>query len=130
MARPKITLKIDDRVLVKLIADTKGKGPVRIVADGVEYGLFQELGTSRMAAQPFMVPAVEAVRPGFVKAMKGQLTMTQVTAVVDKAAFDVERGAKQRAAVDTAAMKNSIHVVDGDEFGVTFAELSKGKAIA
>jgi len=32
-----------------------------IVADGVEYGIFQELGTSRMAAHPFMVPAVESV---------------------------------------------------------------------
>lgn len=30
------------------------------VHDGVEYGIFVELGTSRMAAQPFLVPAVEA----------------------------------------------------------------------
>ena len=29
------------------------------VADGVEYGIYQELGTYRMSAQPFMVPAVE-----------------------------------------------------------------------
>ena len=130
MPAPKITIRVDDRKLVALIAATKGKGPIRVVADGVEYGLYQELGTSRMGAQPFMVPAVEAVRPGFIKAMKGQLTMTQVTAVVDKAAFDVERGAKQRAAVDTGEMKNSIHVVDGEEFGVTFTELSKGKAVA
>ena len=32
------------------------------VHDGVEYGIYQELGTSKMRAQPFMVPAVEAVR--------------------------------------------------------------------
>lgn len=32
------------------------------VADGVEYGIYQELGTSRMQARPFMVPAVEKVR--------------------------------------------------------------------
>jgi len=31
------------------------------VQDGVEYGIYQELGTSRMAAQPFMVPAAEMV---------------------------------------------------------------------
>jgi HK97 gp10 family phage protein len=31
------------------------------VSDGVEYGIYQELGTSRMAAHPFMVPAVEGV---------------------------------------------------------------------
>jgi HK97 gp10 family phage protein len=30
-----------------------------IVQDGVTYGVFQELGTSKMAAQPFLVPAVE-----------------------------------------------------------------------
>lgn len=35
------------------------------VHDGVEYGIFQELGTSRLAAQPFMVPAVEAETPEF-----------------------------------------------------------------
>ncbi len=32
-----------------------------IVSDGVEYGVFQELGTSRMAAHPFLVPAFEMV---------------------------------------------------------------------
>lgn len=32
------------------------------VADGVEYGIFQELGTSKMSAQPFLVPAVEQAR--------------------------------------------------------------------
>ena len=30
------------------------------VQDGVEYGQFVELGTSRMAAQPFLIPALEA----------------------------------------------------------------------
>jgi len=32
------------------------------VADSVNYGIFQELGTSRMQARPFMIPAVEKVR--------------------------------------------------------------------
>ena len=32
------------------------------VSDGVEYGIYQELGTSKMGAQPFMVPAVEGIR--------------------------------------------------------------------
>ena len=32
----------------------------RIVTDSVEYGIYVEMGTSRMAAQPFMVPATEA----------------------------------------------------------------------
>jgi HK97 gp10 family phage protein len=37
------------------------------VADGVEYGYFVELGTSRMSAQPFMTPAVEWVRATWVR---------------------------------------------------------------
>ena len=35
------------------------------VEDGVEYGIYQELGTYKMRAHPFMVPAVEWVRPHF-----------------------------------------------------------------
>ena len=29
------------------------------IQDGVEYGIYQELGTRKMKAQPFMIPAVE-----------------------------------------------------------------------
>ncbi len=36
----------------------------------VEYALFQELGTSRMAAHPYMVPAVEAERAAFMAQWK------------------------------------------------------------
>lgn len=32
------------------------------VGPSVEYAIFQELGTSKMGAQPFLVPAVEALR--------------------------------------------------------------------
>jgi HK97 gp10 family phage protein len=39
----------------------------RIIADQVTYGIFQELGTYKMAAHPFMTPAVEAVRTRFTK---------------------------------------------------------------
>lgn len=35
------------------------------VHDGVEYGIFQELGTSKMAAHPFLVPALEKFRQKF-----------------------------------------------------------------
>ena len=35
------------------------------VSDGVEYGVFVEFGTSRQAAQPFMVPAIEDWRERF-----------------------------------------------------------------
>ena len=114
MAGPRITVKIDDSKLVALINATKGAVKPRIVADGVEYGLYQERGTVNMPAHPFMVPAVEAVRPGFAAAFKEQLTIKQAEAVLDKTARDVERGAKQKAAVDTGAMRSSIHVIKGE----------------
>ena len=129
MPGPKVTLRVDDRELQRLIRKTAGQGPVRVIADGVQYGLYQEMGTSRIPAHPFMRPAVEAVRESFNQAMAKALTMEQVTAVVDKAAFDIERLAKQNAPVDTGALKNSIHVVDGKEFGVTFEKLHKGQRI-
>lgn len=37
----------------------KISGTLYHVADGVAYGIYQELGTSRMTGQPFMTPAVE-----------------------------------------------------------------------
>jgi HK97 gp10 family phage protein len=40
------------------------------VSDGVAYGVFQEFGTSRMAAHPFMTPAIEGQRAAFTDAMK------------------------------------------------------------
>lgn len=40
------------------------------VAVGANYGAFVELGTVHMAAQPYLTPALEAVRPGFLAAME------------------------------------------------------------
>lgn len=36
-----------------------------VLQDGVTYGIFQELGTSKMAAQPFVIPALENWRERF-----------------------------------------------------------------
>ena len=115
-----ITITVDDRELMRLIANTGGPAVTAIVADGVEYGIVLEMGTVKMAAQPAASPTVEAVRPGWDAAFMNQLTDQQVSEVVRKAAFDVERGWKERAAVDTGAYKNSIHTVIGDVFTVTF----------
>lgn len=40
------------------------------VKDGVSYGVFQELGTHKMAAHPFLVPAVESWSDRFISAFK------------------------------------------------------------
>lgn len=121
-----ITITVDDRELKRLIANTGAKFE-KIVADGVHYGIYQEMGVEngfgkgiKIPAHPFMSPAVEAVRPGWDAAFTNQLTDQQVEGVVTKAAFDIERGAKERAPTDTHALQNSIHVVDGDSFSVTF----------
>lgn len=37
-------------------------------AVGAEYGVYVELGTSKQAAQPYLVPAADRVRPGFLAA--------------------------------------------------------------
>lgn len=37
---------------------------------GAEYSVYQEYGTYKMGAQPFMVPAAETVRPRFIAAMR------------------------------------------------------------
>lgn len=38
-----------------------------IVGVGADYGLYQELGTSRMPARPYLAPAVEAQRAPFIE---------------------------------------------------------------
>lgn len=40
------------------------------VAVGVEYGIYEELGTRNRPPHPFLGPAAEAVKPSFIAAMK------------------------------------------------------------
>ncbi len=40
------------------------------IQDGVPYGIFQELGTHKMAAQPHVVPAMEGVEAEITQAFK------------------------------------------------------------
>lgn len=40
------------------------------VISHAEYSVYVEYGTYKMGAQPFMVPAAEAVRPSFIAAMR------------------------------------------------------------
>jgi len=109
-----ITIRLDTTDLDRL-ARRAGGTTKRIVADGVEYGLYQEMGTVYMDAHPFMRPALEAVRPGFEKAWDDVITLEQAEQVVEKTARDVERLAKIRAPVDTGALRNSIHVIGGGQ---------------
>ena len=111
-----ITITVDTAKLDQIIAALPKEKVVRFVADGVEYGLYQEMGFTHyksgkpVAAHPFMSPAVEAVRPSFEKSFSGIDSLTMVETLVDKAAFDIEAGAKIRAPWETRALINSIHV--------------------
>ncbi|HNG95810.1 MAG TPA: HK97 gp10 family phage protein, partial [Acidobacteriota bacterium] len=60
---------VDTGVLRNSIQATPA-GPLRwIIGEGAEYAAFVEFGTSRAPAQPHLLPAVEAARPGFQAAM-------------------------------------------------------------
>ena len=55
----KVRAPVDTSALRNSI-NTEKKGVMLYhVQDAVEYGIFQEYGTSKMSAQPFMIPAAE-----------------------------------------------------------------------
>ena len=54
-----------DNIKPKMIGATEAE--VRCTA---EYGLALEMGTSRIAARPFMKPALDKIKPGFIAAVK------------------------------------------------------------
>ena len=65
---PKDTHALESSIL----AESKMSGAAKYtIQDGVEYGVYQELGTSRMAAQPFLVPAIESLANAFLNAFAG-----------------------------------------------------------
>lgn len=111
MAGKTIRVHLDDRKLQEIIRATSGGVKRRVIADGVNYGVFVCLGTSRMAARPFLVPAFERGVQGLDKAI-GQAVERGVSLddVIGKTAFDIQRMAQENAPVATGALKNSLHV--------------------
>lgn len=61
---------VDTGALINSIsAESKMTGELTFtLRDGVEYGIFQELGTRKMAAHPFVIPAIEMWREKFLAA--------------------------------------------------------------
>jgi hypothetical protein len=106
-----LTIKTDTGLLDKIIANVgNADTDTFIIADGVDYGIYQEFGTKRMAAQPFLIPAFEDATKSLPAAM-GQAVERGVNPndVLKKTAFDIQGNAQKRAPVDTGALKNSIH---------------------
>lgn len=78
---------------------------VYVVGTNVEYSIYVELGTSRMAAQPYLIPAArEAARSA--ERIAGDAS--SVDEAVKRIAFFIERRAKQEVPVDTGNLKASI----------------------
>lgn len=52
-----------------IVSESHMIGPLLYeLQDGVEYGAYVEFGTSRQAAQPFMIPAIEGKKDEFIQA--------------------------------------------------------------
>jgi len=113
-------IKYDNAKLRKMIATLKGK-PVRILHDGTDYGVFQELGsaTRTVPLRPFIEPAIANVRPAFEKGWEQVIEQAIMTpdAFVEKLARDAEAVAKDKVPVDTGNLKNSIGVSKPEEYG-------------
>lgn len=54
-------------------SDVEHNGPTADINFHAEYAAYVELGTYKMAAQPFLTPAIEAERQHFIELLKGGL---------------------------------------------------------
>jgi hypothetical protein len=81
------------------------------IADGVQYGVYQELGTSKMAAQPHVTPAVEGHRNADTF---GRAVQAYGLLGYDRAfrsfVFTILADIKALAPFDTGNLRNSYHV--------------------
>lgn len=69
-AQAKVRAPVDTGALRASI-QAVGVGPLHWqVRVGVEYGIYVEMGTRYMAAQPYLGPGAEAVRADFLRAMR------------------------------------------------------------
>jgi hypothetical protein len=77
-----------------------------IVVVGAEYGVYVELGTSNMAAQPYLFPAAKEVMRTDFQQIEGQAS--SVSDMVRLLALEIEAKATRKAPVDTGNLQNSI----------------------
>ena len=117
MAKPRVrsnrtvTFRLDDAKLQQIIKASEGRAKTYYIADGVEYGVFIELGTSRTAARPCLVPAFNKVQFGIPPAIGRAIEAgVNIFDILQKAAFDIQRLYQESVPVATGALKNSIHV--------------------
>lgn len=111
MAAKTIKVHLDDRKLQEIIRATSGGVKRRAIADGVSHGVFVELGTSKMAARPALVPAFEANTKGLDNALGQAIERGEnLDDIMGKIAFDIQGDYQANVPVLTGSLKNSIHV--------------------
>jgi hypothetical protein len=67
-----MAVPVDTSALKNSILSESGmEGMLYVAQDGVEYGVYVELGTSKMAARPALIPAVEKWREQYLTAFNG-----------------------------------------------------------
>lgn len=99
---------VDTRKLHQIAAQVKRDGSPRyFVADGVEYGLENELHNPRKPH--FMRNATDYVRPWYFKNIGKALMAGELDAHTRSAAFQVQADAALHAPFLTGALRNSIH---------------------
>lgn len=91
--------------LRKVSAQIDAKGVTYVVGTPVEYSVYVELGTSRMAAQPYLRPAVERVARNIQSYLDGADTLADAIAAI---ALAIEAEAKRLCPVDTGQLRASI----------------------
>jgi HK97 gp10 family phage protein len=69
-AQAKIIVPVDTGTLKGSIQTEPEGATAQIVYTPMDYSVFVEYGTVKMGAQPFMTPAAETVRPGFIAALR------------------------------------------------------------
>jgi len=100
-------ITIDTRKMEQLMRQA-GRPETFIIADGVEYGVYQEFTQS---GHPSLRPAFERVARPLRRAIGQAINRgVNLNSVLAKAAFDIQRLWATDVNVDTGAFKNSIHV--------------------
>lgn len=116
-----LTVRVDFTVLDSIIRRAQGK-PMRIVHDGVEYGIYQEFGTSRgIAPRPAAQTAAIEMEPAYQELMAQITEVPDPDAAIEKFATDLADRWKQNIIqmkiIDTSAYLNSVRVSTPAEWG-------------
>jgi len=133
-----VTVTVDDRPLMELIRATPSEKVIRIIADGTDYGIYQEFGPEekepgskqyKWRFRPYMRPAIERVAPAFFRGLEQVKTWKALEAFVDAIAFQALGIMIDLVLVDTGNLKNSLHVASGEEYVHTYEPMKGGKPI-